>query len=252
MYINCDLQELPKLKWLILGQSRHLKSIPDISNSPSLKVIDLYDCKSLLDISSSIQHLTNLHYLRLRGCESLMSLSSNINFESLFTLDLSSCTNLKKFPPLSGEISILNLDRTAIEEIPSSIENLKRLGNLSLSYCEQLKHISGNIYKVKSLKVLHLNGCSKLQSLNQIPPGLQTLEAENCKQLQSLPDASCFAQSFVNSISDEGWSFNQLVYMFTNSLDVRLDNILAESLLVAFRRMAMTDKVCSLSIGNVF
>ncbi|KAK2653519.1 hypothetical protein Ddye_013375 [Dipteronia dyeriana] len=50
----------PKLKRLNLSHSCHLTEMPDLSNTPCLEDINLVHCKSLLDISSSLQHLNKL------------------------------------------------------------------------------------------------------------------------------------------------------------------------------------------------
>ncbi|TXG55877.1 hypothetical protein EZV62_017190 [Acer yangbiense] len=162
---------VPRLKRLILGHSQQLTRIPNLSGSPYLEVIDLVDCRSLLDISSSIQNLKNLNYLRLAGCKSLRSFSRDICFESVENLDLSSCINLMKFPQISGNIRTLSLNGSEIKEVPSSVESLTNLITLDVSDCSRLKHISINICKVKSLRSLFLKNCFKC-----FPEILETLE----------------------------------------------------------------------------
>ncbi|KAK2665221.1 hypothetical protein Ddye_003795 [Dipteronia dyeriana] len=170
------LQNVPMLKRLLLGHSQQLTRIPDLSGSPYLEVIDLVDCRSLLDISSSIQHLNNLNYLRLEGCESLRSFSRDAHFESIKNLDLSSCINLTKFPQISGSINMLILKGSEIEEVPSSVESLTNLTWLNVSDCSRLKHISINICKLKSLRYLFLKNCSKLECFPEILETMEHLE----------------------------------------------------------------------------
>ncbi|KAI9180294.1 hypothetical protein LWI28_003317 [Acer negundo] len=307
-------QDVPMLRRLILGLSRNLTRIPDLSGSPYLEVIDLINCKSLLDISSSIQHLNNLHVLRLEGCESHSSFSSNIRFESLRNLDLSLCSSVMKFPQVSGNVNMLSLNGTEIEEVPSSIEYLSKLSFLDLSDCTRLKHISTNICKLKclrslilkncfklesfpeilermesmeildlsycskldkfpknivylssleqlvlrgnnfeslpesikqlsNLRELWLNDCNKLQSLTVLPLGLRYLEAESCEQLQSLPDASNFAELVTSAQSVSRGS--SLKFIFTNCLKLSdqkaCSNVLAE-LLPIINCMTTTEK----------
>ncbi|KAL5843292.1 hypothetical protein ACOSQ3_009259 [Xanthoceras sorbifolium] len=45
-----------------------------------------------------------------------------------------------KFPQISGNIEMLSLKGTEIEEVPSSIESLSKLFLLDLSDCTRLKH----------------------------------------------------------------------------------------------------------------
>ncbi|KAK2636986.1 hypothetical protein Ddye_031778 [Dipteronia dyeriana] len=169
-------QHVPRLKRLLLGHSQQLTRIPDLSGSPYLEVIDLVDCRSLLDISSSIQHLKNLNYLRLEGCKGLRSFSRDIHFESLQNLDLSSCINFMEFPQISGIIRTLSLNGSEIEEVPSSVESLTNLITLDVSDCSRLKHISIKICKVKSLRFLFLKNCSKLECFPEILETLEHLE----------------------------------------------------------------------------
>ncbi|TXG68584.1 hypothetical protein EZV62_003519 [Acer yangbiense] len=167
----------PKLKRLNLSHSCHLTEMPDLSNTPCLEDINLVNCKSLLDISSSLQHLNKLRNLDLAGCESLRSFSTKIHFESLITLDLSYCTNLIEFPQVSGSsIKSLCLTDTAIEEIPSSIGSLTGLIVLQISHCARLKHISTSICKLKSLESINLIDCSKLESFPEILEPMEHLE----------------------------------------------------------------------------
>ncbi|KAH9726176.1 ADP-ribosyl cyclase/cyclic ADP-ribose hydrolase [Citrus sinensis] len=114
-----------------------------------------------------MSRLTKLVILNLRGSKSLKSLPSGIfNLEFLTKLDLSGCPKLKRLPEISsGNISWLFLRGTAIEELPSSIERLLRLGFLDLSNCKRLKSLPSSLWKLKSLGVLNLCGCSNLQRL---------------------------------------------------------------------------------------
>ncbi|KAI9185668.1 hypothetical protein LWI28_009439 [Acer negundo] len=169
-------QNVPLLKRLILGHSQQLTRIPDLSGSPYLEVIDLIDCRSLLEISSSIKHLNNLNYLRLEGCKSLGSFSRDVHFESIKILDLSLCINLMKFPQISGIIKVLTLKGSQIEEVPSSVESLTSLSTLDVSDCSRLKHISINICKLKSLRSLNLKNCSKLECFPEILEAMERLE----------------------------------------------------------------------------
>ncbi|XP_052291910.1 probable WRKY transcription factor 19 [Citrus sinensis] len=111
--------------------------------------------------------LNKLVLLNLRGSKSLKRLPSRIfNLEFLTKLNLSGCSKLKRLPEISsGNISWLFLRETAIEELPSSIERLHRLGYLDLLDCKRLKSLPRSLWMLKSLGVLNLSGCSNLQRL---------------------------------------------------------------------------------------
>ncbi|KAJ0020695.1 hypothetical protein Pint_31061 [Pistacia integerrima] len=206
-----------KLKSIDLHKSKNLIKMPDLSEAPQLEIINLEECRSLVEVPSSIQHLGKLSFLCLRGCENLKSFPSNIHFASRTTLDLSFCINLIEFPQISGNIEHLFLNGTAIEEVPSSIECLSELVLLDLTKCTRLKRISTSICKLKFLHVLYLLNCSELESFPEILEemknlvdlnlsgaaikalpssiqhliGLRSLELRDCKDLQTIPSSIC-------------------------------------------------------------
>ncbi|RXH68970.1 hypothetical protein DVH24_031303 [Malus domestica] len=85
------------------------------------------DGTAIKELPASVLNLTNLLTLLLNDCRELESLLSNIcHMKSLQYLDVSGCSNLKKFP----EISELYLGGTAIKELPASVLNLTNLVTL--------------------------------------------------------------------------------------------------------------------------
>ncbi|XP_024044482.1 disease resistance-like protein DSC1 isoform X2 [Citrus clementina] len=119
-----------------------------------------------------------------------------------------------KHNKISGKITRLYLDQSAIEEVPSSIECLTDLKVLYLRYCKRLKTISTRFCKLRSLVDLFLNGCLNLErfpeilekmehlkriylgqtAITELPssfenlPGLEVLFVEDCSKLDKLPD----------------------------------------------------------------
>ncbi|KAK2642940.1 hypothetical protein Ddye_024703 [Dipteronia dyeriana] len=185
---NLSLENLhaSKLKRLILSNSKRLTRIPDLSDSPCLEVVNLKYCVRLLDISLSIQGLKNLRYLYLEGCKSPRGFARNVHFESLVTLDLSFCTNLMKFPQISGNIKELYLRWTGIKEVPSAIENLTGVFVLDLSDCERLIYISANICKPESLEDINLSGTAVREVSMSSLTGLKKLKRLQLSECRSL------------------------------------------------------------------
>ncbi|KAH9781911.1 Disease resistance-like protein DSC1 [Citrus sinensis] len=143
-----SVQHHGKLKQKIIGACNIFTKTPNPSFVPPLNklvMLDLSDCKSLKSLPAEIS-----------------------NLESLKKLNLSGCSKLKRLPEFSsaGNIEEIWLDGTAIEELPPSIGCLSRL----------LKSLPSSICKLKSLKVLNLDGCSNIQKL---PHELGNLEALN-------------------------------------------------------------------------
>ncbi|CAN6544779.1 unnamed protein product [Malus baccata var. baccata] len=68
-------QNLRNLKVMDLGLCDCLIKVPDLSQSPNIEHIDLYGCKSLVEIPSYFQYLEKLSYLNLTDCTKLKYLS---------------------------------------------------------------------------------------------------------------------------------------------------------------------------------
>ncbi|XP_024045030.1 disease resistance-like protein DSC1 isoform X2 [Citrus clementina] len=122
-------------------------------------------------------HLDKLVNLNLNNCKSLRILPAGIfRLEFLKELDLWGCSKLKTLPEISsaGNIEVMYLNGTAIEELPSSIECLSRLSALYLDNCKRLKSLPSSLCKLNSLNFIYLRWCSSLKSL---PDELGNLEA---------------------------------------------------------------------------
>ncbi|CAF2136633.1 unnamed protein product [Brassica napus] len=165
------IKPLQCLKRMDLSFSKYLKEIPDLSKATSLEELDLSECKSLLELTSSISNATKLRICKLKGCLLLKELPSSIGsytpieevpslmriWSCLYKLDMSGCTNLKEFPDVPDSIVELVLCGTEIEEVPSWIGNLSRLRKLIMYGCKKLKTISPNISKLENLVSLCLS-----------------------------------------------------------------------------------------------
>lgn len=86
--------------------------------------------------------------------------------ESLKRLDLNHCSNLETFPEIMEdmqELKDLDLRGTAIKELPSSVQRIKRLRSLDLSNCKDLETLPHTIYDLEFLEDLIAHGCPKLK-----------------------------------------------------------------------------------------
>ncbi|XP_048421094.1 disease resistance protein RPV1 isoform X2 [Pyrus x bretschneideri] len=249
-------QKQEKLKFINLSYCQCLKETPDFTNVPNLERLIVQSCISLVEVHLSISTLTNLVLLDLNGCKELKILPSKIRMKSLKTFDLSGCSSLEMFPEISEgckklkslpssirmkslktinlygcsslekfpEISevieglkVLDLSRSKIKELPSSINNLRGLNHLKLNSCKELKSLPSSLCQLKSLGRLSLSGCTKFEvfpsieenmeglrdllldgtSIKELSPwierltGLLCLDLTNCKSLVHLPDTLC-------------------------------------------------------------
>nr|KYP61504.1 TMV resistance protein N [Cajanus cajan] len=208
-------QHLSKLKRLDLSESRELIRLPDLCLLPNIEEIILsdyvpwyhkfeeatnninkvYDEMLREGLSSIFSTLNKLCWLDLSHCQSLTTLSFDLSeFKFLKRLYLRGCSNLRNFPQIKGRmenLAELILDKTAIQElptslchlvgleelslhsctrleiIPSSIGSLTKLSKLGLTYCESLETLPSNIFKLKLTK-LNLHGCSMLRTFPEI------------------------------------------------------------------------------------
>ncbi|XVF18880.1 hypothetical protein REPUB_Repub11eG0061600 [Reevesia pubescens] len=148
-----NLRSLPTIKGmesleqLILSGCSNLQSFPEIEGKMEC-LLQLYlDRSGIRELPSSIRHLSGLKLLDLRDCKSLGSLPTIQGMESLEKLILSGCSNLQMFPEIVGKMECLielNLEGTAIKELPSSIGHLNRLNLLNLRGCKNLWSLSTN------------------------------------------------------------------------------------------------------------
>ncbi|XP_052292650.1 TMV resistance protein N-like isoform X2 [Citrus sinensis] len=186
-------------------------------------------------VPSSIQNFKYLSALSFKGCKSLRSFPSNLHFVCPVTINFSYCVNLIEFPQISGKITRLYLDQSAIEEVPSSIECLTDLKVLYLRYCKRLKRISTRFCKLRSLVDLRLSACLNLErfpeilekmehlkrinldgsAITELPssfenlPGLVILSVSDCSKLDKLPDNIGNLES-LRHISAAGSAISQL------------------------------------------
>ncbi|GAU19090.1 hypothetical protein TSUD_79120 [Trifolium subterraneum] len=217
------LEELPEiketmenLKVLILDKTT-IKELPSsLHHLVGLEKLSLKSCTKLKTIPSFIGNLSNLFMLDLTYCESLETFPSNIFKLKLTELDFEGCSMLQTFPEIlepAESFTYINLTKTAIKELPSSLQllvgleelnlhsctklktipssigNLSKLLELDLTYCESLETFPCNIFKLKLTK-LDFHGCSMLRIFPEIP--------NDIGRLSSLIELSLKGSSIVN------------------------------------------------------
>ena len=74
---------------------------------------------------------------------------------------------------------MLDLSKTSVEEMPSSIGCLINLTALTLRYCVNLVHLPSTICSLKLLKSLDLFGCLKFDNLSENIGNMEGLELLN-------------------------------------------------------------------------
>ncbi|KAE8667799.1 hypothetical protein F3Y22_tig00112370pilonHSYRG00018 [Hibiscus syriacus] len=211
-----SLQHLEKLTRLNLRSCENLRSLPSFPEvSPNVREMQLGGT-AIEQVPSSVASLCQLVLLSMNDCARLKNLPTIIsNLRSLEALSFRNKSNITTFPEISGNIKELNLQATAVKEVPSWIGCLSSLRVLNLARCRRLKSVSTSIQKLKSLKDLCLGDCSRLEifpeildtmdglrspdlirtDLKELPSsmenliGLRYLSLEKCQNLVCLPDS---------------------------------------------------------------
>ncbi|XP_061997104.1 disease resistance-like protein DSC1 isoform X2 [Rosa rugosa] len=161
-----------------LSGSPYLKRIPNLTLATNLKELDFQGCSSLTEVDPSISALKNLVFLNFLNCEELRSLPSIGHMKSLKTLHLGYCLKFEMFPEiLEGmeALSTLKLTHTPIKELPSSIERLRGLKSLDMTFCGSLIRLPDSICNLAELRDLSLRDCSKLCKLPENIGNLESL-----------------------------------------------------------------------------
>ncbi|PRQ59962.1 putative TIR domain, winged helix-turn-helix DNA-binding domain-containing protein [Rosa chinensis] len=186
---------MKSLRALKLSGCANLEKFPEIADV-MMELKELYlDGTAVKELPSSINNLTGLRVLDLTDCTELKTLSTSIHMPYLQTLELGGCSSLEKFPEISGimkELTVLCLDETAIKGLPSSIDLLEGLEELSMQNCKSLVSLPDSICNLPALKHLDLTGCTELKTLSTSfhMSSLRYLYLDGCSNLEKFPEIS--------------------------------------------------------------
>jgi hypothetical protein len=126
-------------------------------------------------------------------CESLETFPSSIFKLKLTKLDLHGCSMLKIFPEILEQAETfvhINLTKTAIKELPTSLEYLVGLQTLCLKLCTELVTLPNSIVNLNHLSELDCSGCCSIVNLPESIAhlsSLKSLDLSDCKRLECIP-----------------------------------------------------------------
>ncbi|GAY35061.1 hypothetical protein CUMW_277990 [Citrus unshiu] len=238
---HSSIQYLNKLEGLDLDYCISLTSLPTSIHSKHLKELSLRGCSNLKifpeitschmwrleltkvgikELPSSIECLSNLQYLYIWDCSELESISSSIfKLNSLESIDISNCSNLKRFLEIPScnidggtgieQLASCNLvleKRSSLESLPSSLCMFKSLTSLEIVDCQNFKRLPDELGNLEALEVLKVNGTAirevpeslgRLSSLKRLVLSNYNLERlpESLNQLSSLKYLRLFENS---------------------------------------------------------
>ncbi|XP_070663479.1 disease resistance protein RUN1-like isoform X2 [Malus domestica] len=185
-----EFKDFAKLTLMNLSGCEFLEKIPDLSGSTNIRKLDLSGCTSLVEVDDSVGFLDKLEELSLSGCSKLTRFATRLGLRSLQELDLEGCTRLERFPEIEKDkmksLTYLNIGKSGIRELPSSIAYLVGLTYLKAHGCElqNVPELSG------SIEYLDLSGCSKLTRF-ATRLGLRSLielDLSGCTSLERFPE----------------------------------------------------------------
>ena len=234
---------LTSLIGLDLSACNALQALPEsITNLTSLTYISVTRCPELVSLPRGFENLVNLdkenfmqaiksvrllpesivHHPYLQDMTELdlnnarvESLPNSIgNLQSLKTLGLYGCKDLKSLPESIGNLeglTTLNLFYChALTSLPESIGNLKSLTTLKLMYCKNLESLPRRFSELTNLEFLALEGCDSLQSL---PQGLQNLNLKTLLVPRHIAnDSEKFPRDLRQALKSKGCTYDY----FTN------------------------------------
>ncbi|KAF7851739.1 hypothetical protein BT93_L2931 [Corymbia citriodora subsp. variegata] len=209
---NCSIagviklcKDFQQLRYIKLSNCESLVSTLDLSCTPNLEELKLWNCKNLIEAHVSIANHDKLQVLHFKGCPELHVFPNVLKTQNLRDLNLSVCSKFERFPIIPhelGGLKKLSILHTAIKELPPSIENLVSLEVMCLDICENPVHIPSNIYKLQKLQWWRSSGpilFPKLQDLSDPCtkiglPNLNKLDLTDCNlfKVEFLEDLSCF------------------------------------------------------------
>lgn len=185
------------MKYINLEGCESLKEIPNFSEFPNLRDLNLNYCTSLAKVDKSVGKLHNLVALSLSGCRELVTFPTTIALTSVRRIILRDCIKVTSLPVINQRMECLTwLDQsgTGIKELPdASLRHLIKLEELSLRDCEKLTNLPCSIYELQHVWYLDLHNCSELEGLPHwnaaVPPAnLNDLNLGGCKRLVEIPE----------------------------------------------------------------
>ncbi|KAJ4969985.1 hypothetical protein NE237_003084 [Protea cynaroides] len=188
-----SLPDLPSSLKILCAKGTSMESLPNLEDLPLLKKLEIGN-NNFRCLPSSISRLSHLRMLDLENCTRLLTLPELPS--SLGYLLASGCSSMKSLPNLGHLTSLLelDLDHSNIYSLPASISLLTQLETLSLANCTQLQALPELPSNLQSLYLdgspLTLNSdCDKPADVQCIG-GLEAMKGIHMEGSKNLENAS--------------------------------------------------------------
>ncbi|XP_050387426.1 disease resistance protein RPV1-like [Argentina anserina] len=188
--IHSSIAMLKRLKIWNFRNCRNIKSLPSEVEMEYLETFDVSGCSKLKMIPEFIGPMKRLSEVSLSGT-AVEKLPSSLEYlsESLKKLDLSGIVIRERAYSLFGLFP--RKSPHPLLPLLASLKHLSFLMKLNLNNCNLHEgEIPNEIGSLSSLKHLELGGNSfvSLPSTIHLLPKLETINVENCRRLQQLPE----------------------------------------------------------------
>lgn len=189
--IPSSIESLFRLESIALSSCQRLKSLPSsIFKLRYLTELLLSNCSNLTNYPEILEPVKNLRVLRLDRTGIKQLPSSILNLTRLRHLDLSWCISLEGLPNkmcIMHSLQILNLSSCSKLNHLSSLNGLTSLESLDLSGTSITR--TPRIKRLSKLQFLYIKNCKNLQSLTELPPVLEYLNASECPLLETFSNS---------------------------------------------------------------
>ncbi|KAK4270743.1 hypothetical protein QN277_019517 [Acacia crassicarpa] len=189
-HIDPSILSLPRLSYLELSSCKKLQSLKMESQSKSLSSIHIIGCSSLKEFSFSSAKINCLQ-VRYTGVE-ILDFSIG-HMEKLQTLELN-CAPLKILP-INEICCMRSLQQLFLDYCGGIIDKSKLytlfdallfLRIVSVRGACRLTELPNNVKHLSRLQCLRVSICKSLQSIPELPPSIEQLQAFKCSSLKTL------------------------------------------------------------------
>ncbi|MED6134167.1 hypothetical protein PIB30_034784 [Stylosanthes scabra] len=245
-------QDLSNLEVIDLSECRKLENLPDLTNAKRLRWVNLSGCEKLRYLHPSVLSAGKLATLLLDRCTNLVQVKSEKRLESLKKISVNGCSSLREFEVRSHLIEKLDLSKTAIRTLHTSIGDIKNLKSLNLEGL-RLESLVKELSKLKSLEYLNLSRSGlkfEKDQLRVLFDGLKSLaklHLKHCINLFELPD-NMDALSQLNELRLDGSSITALPASIKNL--TRLEILSLENCNQLVRLPELPASIKELNINN--